>query len=113
MPENSRAFGKNGRRYEDTCTRLNVNAPLSLAKMEEPTICKLRKLANAKHFVDSERGRLIAYPADYRSRVTKNNIANDPENKFVEKSDAEKLRDILESHGVAVTNWNDTYLNLG
>ena len=90
-----------------------MNAPLSLVKLDEPSIPKLRKLAQGKHFVESDRGRVIAYPNTYRSRATKNFVAEDRENKHVEKTDAEKLRTLLESHGVAVTDWNDTYLKLG
>ena len=49
--------------YVDTCTRLMPESPALLAKLDNPTVTKLRALARRTHFVGPEFKNLIKYPA--------------------------------------------------
>ena len=54
--------------YKDTCTRLMPESPALLAKLDDPTVTKLRALARRTHFVGPETRHLIKYPANGREQ---------------------------------------------
>ena len=60
---------KKDKTYLETCSRINILNPHETAKLENPTVSNLRKLASGKWFVAN--GQMFEYPSNFK-RVPRN-----------------------------------------
>ena len=89
--------------YLDTCSRINVDNPVGLAKLRTPSIPNLRKIARKSHFVASN-GECIAFPPEIKNTRGRAKISDDPNRDDPDEGANNRLEAFLKSQGLGENN---------